>query len=136
MEGTITEIESIKAKMAISDQDFLLHIFNNFPKEYDVILDGLESRLGETSDKAPTLETIGEKLSERYARIKKEVDNDDNDGREHERALSAKDWHPPQFKGTCHKCGKYGHKGSDFRDCGKSKFPKYGRCWFCVEKGH
>ena len=106
--------------MAISDQDFLLHILNNLPKEYDVVLDGLESRLDETGDKALTLEIVCEKLSQRYVRIKKEVVDDDNDGREHERALFAKDWHPPQFKGTCHKCGKYGHKGSDCRDCAKN----------------
>ena len=136
MEGTITEIELIDAKMDISDQDFLLHILNNLPKEYDVVLDGLESQLDETGDKALTLVMVCEKLSERYARIKKKVDYDDNAGREHKRALFAKDWHPPQFKGTCHKCGKYGHKGADCRDDGKSKFPKDGTCWFCAEKGH
>ena len=42
MEGIITEIKSIDEKMAISDKDFLFHILNNFPKEYDVVLDGLE----------------------------------------------------------------------------------------------
>jgi hypothetical protein len=136
MEGIITEIESIDEKMAISDKDFLFHILNNLPKEYDVVLDGLERQLDETGDKALTLEMVREKLSERYARIKMEVVDDDNDGREHEKALFAKDWHPPQFKGSCHKCGKYGHKGVHCRDDGKSKFPKDGRCWFCAEKGH
>ena len=137
MEGTITGIKLIDAQMAISDQDFLLHILNFFPKEYDVVLGGLESRLDETGDKALTLEMVRKKLSERYARIKKEVVDDDNDGLEHERALFAKDWHPPQFKGTCHKCGKYGHKGVHCRDCVKNpKFPAGGICWFCAEKGH
>ena len=41
MEGTITEIESIDAQMAISDQDCSLHVLNNFPKEHDVVLNGL-----------------------------------------------------------------------------------------------
>ena len=69
-------------------------------KEYDVVLDGLESQLDETGDKTLTLEMVREKLSEQYARIKKEVDNEDNTGHGHERTLSAKDWHPPRFKWT------------------------------------
>ena len=64
MEGTITEIESIYAKMAISNKDFLLCILNNLPKQYDVVLDGLESRLDGTGDKALTLEIFCEKLSQ------------------------------------------------------------------------
>ena len=90
--------------------------------------------MDETGVKALTLEMVCEKLSGQYARIKMEVVDDDNDGREHEKALVAKDWHPPQFKGSCHKCGKYGHKDVHYHDDGKSKFPKDGRCWFCAEK--
>ena len=63
-------------------------------------------------------------MSEQYARIKKEVDDDDNVGRENERALLAKDWHPPQLKGTCHKRGRYSHKGAVYHDDGQSRFPK------------
>ena len=81
MEGTINKIELINAAMAISNRDFLLHILNNFSKEYDFVLDGLEIRLDETGDKALTLEMVCKKLSERYARIKKEVDDDDNTAR-------------------------------------------------------
>ena len=91
MEGTTNKIELINAAMAISDRDFLLHILNNFSKEYDFVLDGLEIRLDETGDKALTLEMVCKKLSEQYARIKKEVDDDDNTTRGHERALFAKD---------------------------------------------
>ena len=94
------------------------------PKEYDVVLDGLERQLDEIGDKALTPEIVREKLSEQYARIKMEVVDDDNDGHEHEKALFVKDWRPPQFKGSCHKCGKYGYKGVHCRDDGKSKFPK------------
>ena len=54
IEGTITKTESIDATMAISDKDFLLHILNNLPREYDVVLDALEIRLGEIGDKALT----------------------------------------------------------------------------------
>ena len=57
--------------------------------------------MDETGDKAPALEMVCTKLSEQYTRIKKEVDDDDNTGCEHERALFAEDWHPPQFKGKC-----------------------------------
>ena len=30
-------------KGSISDEDFMIHVPNNLPKEYDVILDGLEN---------------------------------------------------------------------------------------------
>ena len=77
--------------MPISDQDVLLHTLNNLQKDYDVVLNGLESQLDETGDKALTLEMVRDKLSEQYAWIKKEVGDDDNDGREHQKALFAKD---------------------------------------------
>ena len=63
-EGTIDEIELIDATMATSDKDFLIHILNNLPKEYNVVLNGLESILDETDDKALTLEMVHKKMSE------------------------------------------------------------------------
>ena len=70
LEGLTVDIESIDASSAISDRDLMVKILNNLPSEYDVILDGLESRLNKSGDDALTLEDIREKLGTRYARIK------------------------------------------------------------------
>ena len=71
--------------------------------------------------------------------IKKEADDDENDGCDHERALFAKDSHPPQFKGTCYKCGKYDHRGifcPDHANDTERQYIKEDRCWLSAEKGH
>ena len=40
------------------DEDFMIHILNNLPEEYYVILDGLENRLTASGDDALTIEVI------------------------------------------------------------------------------
>ena len=132
LEGYMTEIETIDASSAISEKDLMLHVMNNLPKEYEVILDGLESRIDKSGAEKLTIEVIREKLNGRYERIKKSVKADDRT----ERSLLAT--FPNQFKGTCYNCGKYGHKGSDCPEKDKSRKGKFitGQCWFCDGKGH
>ena len=48
----------------------MIHVLNNFPKEYDVILDGHENCLTATGDNALTIDSIREKLNHRYEKIK------------------------------------------------------------------
>ena len=62
----------------VFDEDFMIHVLNNLPEEYDVILDGLENRLMATGENALTIDSICEKLNHRYERIKskKEEKND------------------------------------------------------------
>ena len=62
LEGLMVEIESIDISAAISDRDLMVKILNNLPAEYDVILDGLETRLNKSGDEALTLEETREKL--------------------------------------------------------------------------
>ena len=50
----------------ISDKDFIIHLLNNLPKGYYVILDVLENRLMATGDNALTTDLIHEKLNHRY----------------------------------------------------------------------
>ena len=45
-------------KSSIPDKDFMIHIHNNFPKEYDVILDGLENHLMARGNDALMIEVI------------------------------------------------------------------------------
>ena len=53
----------------VSDKDFMIHILNNLPKEYHVILDGLENHLTATRDNALTIDLICKKLNHRYKKI-------------------------------------------------------------------
>ena len=54
----------------VSDEDFMIHVLNNLPEEYDVILDGLENRLTATGENALTIDLIRKKLNKRYEKIK------------------------------------------------------------------
>ncbi|KAL7523252.1 hypothetical protein ACHAWF_000439 [Thalassiosira exigua] len=44
------------------------------------------------------------------------------------------------FKGYCHNCGKYGHKGADCSErkhvSGWKSEIQRGKCWFCKQEGH
>ena len=48
----------------------MIHVLNNLPKEYNVILDGLENHLKATGDDALTIDSICKKLNLRYKQIK------------------------------------------------------------------
>ena len=54
----------------VSDEDFMIHILNNFPEEYDVVLNGLESHLTATGDDALTINSICKKLNHGYKKVK------------------------------------------------------------------
>jgi len=147
LEGYVTDIETIDASSSISEKELMVHIINNLPKEYDVVLDGLENRLDATGATALTLEEIREKLCHRYERIKKESEVEEEYSNEKallafqqlfedEKALIA---FVQNFKGRCHKCGTYGHKGVN---CPENKTSesntqfRRGTCWFCEKQGH
>ena len=48
----------------------MIHVLINLPKEYDVILNGLENQLMATADDALTIDLICKKLNHRYEKIK------------------------------------------------------------------
>ena len=50
LEGLQIRMTEFGQKGNVSDEDFMIHILNNLPKKYDVILDGLENRLMATRD--------------------------------------------------------------------------------------
>ena len=56
----------------ISNEYFMTLVLNNFPSEYDVILDALENLLTLCSDIALMIEIIREKLNHREEKIKNE----------------------------------------------------------------
>ncbi len=107
----ITNHEALRQRMneiglvgIMTDMEFMIHVLNNPPEEYDVVLDSLETRLVSTGEDKFSLESLSEMLSSRFERIiSKERQKDCN-----ERALAA--GFNIQFKGTCGKCSEYGHK--------------------------
>jgi len=105
----ITNLEGIRSKLKdmgsdISDEDFLIHVLNNLPSEYEVQVSKLEDKLGSAMN-ALTIEDVRNELNLKYARMKRTSD----DGGESEKALSMIN----HFKGKCTHCGKQGHKGSE-----------------------
>ena len=87
----------------IANDDFMIHILNNLPKDYNVILDGLENHLMVIRDDVLTINVICKKLSHWY----KKIESKKEEKTEKEKALGA---YNKQYKQRCHKCGKYGYK--------------------------
>ena len=54
----------------VSDEYFMIHIVNDLPEEYDVILDGLENHLTTPGDDALNIDSIHKKMNQRYKKIK------------------------------------------------------------------
>ncbi len=45
LEGLRNKIDNISLSAKMMDQDFVIHILNNLTEEYNVVLDGMESKL-------------------------------------------------------------------------------------------
>ncbi len=90
--------------------DVMIHVLNNFPEEYDVVLDSLETHLVSNGEDRLTLEFLSKKSNSRFERI---ISNE-REKYHNEKALAA--GFNVQFKGTRCKYGEYGHK-SDSQKC-------------------
>lgn len=148
----ITELETLRNDMdqidiatKMSDLDFLIHIINNLPELYDVVLDGMEERLmlKDGNPQKLTLEQVREKLNNRYERKNDRDDAEDAYDADNV-GLSSLDSNAEaafvafmkQFKGTCNRCGKYGHKGADCRNNDSDVNTFRGSCHYCDTRGH
>ena len=69
-------MDSIEISGKKSDLDFMIHILNNLPEVYDVVLDGMECRpiLTEDGKNKLIIENICDKLNDRFERIKRNVE--------------------------------------------------------------
>ncbi len=154
-EEWLTELESLRSEMNrvtiagksdMTDVDLIIHILSNLPEEYEVAVSKLEEKLKDTNTPL-ALEDVRTELSSRHERIMKHHD-DSNDEKAllsglglediDEKALAA---FIKQFKGTCNKCGKYGHKSADCKSNSSSnengRTDKFtGRCNYCGKIGH
>ena len=113
----------------MSDMDFMIHILNNLPDVYDMVLDSMENRLmlPDGDPNKLTIEDVRSKLNHRYDRINERSHADDDDDKEVDVAFYTK-----QFKGNCRNCVKYGHKAFE---CPEKKDGTL-KCNYCGAQGH
>ena len=87
----------------MSDEQVILHMLNNLPKEYNIQISKLETQMDDTS-KLLTIDKVQVELRLRYTRLKTTSQNYGEEGME--QAMIS--YHC--FKGKCMKCGRIGHK--------------------------
>ena len=65
MEGLRIQMNEFSNKGNVSDEDCMIHVINNLPKDHGIILGGLENFLTATMDDALTINSIRKKLNHR-----------------------------------------------------------------------
>jgi hypothetical protein len=123
LEDLRIKLESMESMM--TDDQFIVHILNTLPKEYDVTVDMLSRRVKANIDPL-TIEDLREELNQKYERgnkdkygnqkLSEESSYDEDD--EHALYMGAK------FKGKCNHCGVRGHKKSECWDLHPDKKKK------------
>ena len=86
----------------------MIHILNNFSKEYHVLLDGLENHLKGTGENDLAIDSICIKLELRCNKI----ENKKEEKSKKEKAFGA---YSLTIQALVLECGKYGHKSGDWR---------------------
>ena len=135
---------------SISDEDLLIHIVHNLPREYDDCIMEWERRIGNSCDllkKDDLRDELGLKydmiLKRKNIKVRDEfdIDEDGSDEEGQETALVAK-----AYKGRCYNCGNLGHKKAncpnkkknggnrDNNQGGGAAFQ--GKCYACGKWGH
>ena len=102
----MSKMELIKRRLQImksniDEEDLMLQILNNLPKEYETVIELCEEELTKGTLTLATLKTC---IRTRYQRIIKNKEELDETV-----ALFTQ----KQFKGDCNLCGKIGHKGAN-----------------------
>lgn len=106
-EEWITNLEDLRIQMELqdydgmSDTDFFMHILNNVPGDYEIVVNDLEKRLGDKNDPLTT-EEIQTRLRTKFQKMYPKATSSNDDG---DVGLFA-----GGFKGNCNHCGKQGHK--------------------------
>ncbi len=85
----------------IEDNDLVIHILNNLPKECKTVVELCEEDL---SKRNFNLQSVKERIRARYSRLQKTNESDEAI------VLMMK----TQYKKACPLCGKIGHEGADY----------------------
>jgi hypothetical protein len=127
-------------KHTVTDDDLMIHVINNVPKEYNMQVAVLEREL----ESGLTVKKLKDTLRGWYTRLKKQGGGEYKTETE-DAALFAgnKKWRPKkQFKGICKNCGKYGHKAvgcptKEEEDDDNTHSRRFnGKCHNCGKYGH
>jgi hypothetical protein len=142
----IMYLEDLRVQMeemgsTMMDNQFMLHIMNNLTKEYENQVSKVEDYIGHDDDPLDIKE-LHDELCLWFEMNTKYDSNKSNNGK---KALFG----ATQFKGRCHLCSKWGHKGTggcSKGQCGKEKDNKSagtsgkknftGMCHYCNKVGH
>jgi len=122
----------------MSDLDLMIYIFNNLPEQYDVVLDGMESRLmlGYNDKDKLTIENIQDKLNNWFERIKHNMDESYIKEHQEDELLNV---YVKPFKRNCNKCGRYGYERMNCPNgTSATRYPSMviGLCHYCGKYGH
>ena len=87
LEGVRVYMSKFGLKGCITVEDFMIHVLNNLPKEYDVVLDGLENHCMVIGNDALTIAVICKNFNHQHEKIK----NKNEETREKEKTLGTND---------------------------------------------
>ena len=105
------QMDKIGLMSLMSNDDFMLHIMGNLPKEYETVVTNTELMV-ESGEKL-TIELMYQSLNAHLKNLqsnKEEVEEEEQalaaiEKQGEEKALAV--WNKQQFKDTCRNCGKY-----------------------------
>lgn len=89
----------------------MIYVLNNLTSNYTMDVSKLEDRVG-ASNEPLEIEDMWDTLCLTFKRMADGANASESDGEETTLATG-------QFKGSCNKCGKYGHKSADCQNKGK-----------------
>jgi hypothetical protein len=106
----------------MTEMEVVIHVLNNLPKEYESVVEGIESDLDNGNQ--VNLEKVKSKLRAKFVRLKTPPTPPRNLSRTNNRATPTRSFprvtdgafyaNQEGFKGNCRKCGEYGHKAANF----------------------
>ena len=99
---------NLDSKVAEQIKDFVIHIQNILPKDFDVIQDGLENHVMATWDNMEKFKSLVWKNKKKEEKVEKG------------KFLGT---YNKQYKQQYRKCGNYGHKPGD-KKCPENKYEK------------
>jgi hypothetical protein len=96
----------------VDEEDFMAHVLGSLPSDYDEVVLNLEREL---KAKTLTMKGLKENLKAKYSLMKKEHNWSDEESAlvSTQGGTQTKTTFRSKFKGTCHNCGKMGHKSQD-----------------------